>query len=59
MDEKEILYRFNYAYRKFYTIPKVIKYCSKMRSLAEFKWFVNAGISVVRGKLRLNRRAKI
>lgn len=57
-DEKETLYRFNYAYRKFYSLPKLLKYFSTMRSLSEFQWFLNAAISVIRGKLHSINRKK-
>lgn len=53
MSEKEVLYRFDYAYRKFYTFPKVIKHCVKMRSFSELKWFIKAAISVFKGKMHL------
>jgi len=50
MDEKEIISRFNYAYRKFYTIPKILKCVSSIGSFSEFRWFLNATFSVLKGK---------
>lgn len=50
-DEKEILSRFNYAYRRFYTIPKILKTSLKIKSFNEFMWFAGAARSVFKGQL--------
>lgn len=58
MDEKEILSRFEYAYRRFYSLPKIIKCCSQIRSISELKWFFNAALSTVKSKFHKSRNEK-
>lgn len=51
VDENEILLRYEYAYRAFYTPGKIIKNSLKIRSFGEFKWFCGGAASVFRGKM--------
>ena len=52
MDGEEMRYRFDLAYRSFYTPGKVLHDIVRMRSRSEFAWYLQAGWSLFRGKIK-------
>ena len=52
MDGEEMRYRFDLAYRSFYTPGKVFGDIVRMRSLSELSWYLQAGWSLLRGKMK-------
>lgn len=52
IDKREMAYRFDMAYRSFYTPKKVLRDMLGMSSRSEMGWYLQAGVSLVRGRLR-------
>ena len=50
MDEEEARYRFDLAYKSFYTPGKIMRDLFKMKSLSELRWYWRAGTSFLRSK---------
>jgi radical SAM superfamily enzyme YgiQ (UPF0313 family) len=52
VDKREMSYRFDLAYRSFYTPKKIARDMLGMRSWSELGWYLAAGVSLLRGRLR-------
>ena len=52
IDTHEMTYRFDLAYRSFYTPRKIARDLLGMRSCSELGWYLEAGVSLLRGRFR-------
>jgi hypothetical protein len=52
LEKEDVLFRFRYVYKKYYSLQRILGYFFRIKSFTELRWFFSAWKSVRDGWMR-------